>query len=259
VSSVEDSESLSVRNLEVEIAQLAAAQLSEPALPFEPAPAPVEAVPAAAHAGLEEAASHSSQGFDPWNDGDSDTAPPASLPSSVAISLDEMWERVSGELEKPIFPVEPSIPSAEEAPAVVLHPATAWEPAADIPQIDELELDQEQNSAPAEAVEDAAAKAPAAVEISAAYLLGGIGSAPAQDQIETAPEPESHREAPDTPPPAEPPRAESPVIGRYEAEGTAYIMFADGSIEAQSEAGIFRFASMAELKAFIEDRQTAEV
>ena len=49
-----------------------------------------------------------------------------------------------------------------------------------------------------------------------------------------------------------PPPAVSAVIGRYESEGTSYVMFADGSIEAQSEAGIYRFSSMAELKAFIE-------
>ena len=60
------------------------------------------------------------------------------------------------------------------------------------------------------------------------------------------------------PPPIEPPAAETAVIGRYEAEGTAYLMFDDGSIEAQSEAGVFHFASMAELKAFIEDRQAVE-
>ena len=42
------------------------------------------------------------------------------------------------------------------------------------------------------------------------------------------------------------------MIGRYESEGTSYVMYADGSIEAQSAAGIYRFASMAELKSFIE-------
>ena len=52
------------------------------------------------------------------------------------------------------------------------------------------------------------------------------------------------------PPAAEPPQ--SAVIGRYEADGTSYVMFADGSIEAQSEAGVYRFSSMSELKAFIE-------
>lgn len=44
----------------------------------------------------------------------------------------------------------------------------------------------------------------------------------------------------------------SPVIGRYESEGTSYVMYADGSIDAQSNAGVYRFASMAELKRFIE-------
>ena len=46
--------------------------------------------------------------------------------------------------------------------------------------------------------------------------------------------------------------ATSAVIGRYESEGTSYVMYADGSIDAQSEAGVYRFASMAELKSFIE-------
>ena len=53
--------------------------------------------------------------------------------------------------------------------------------------------------------------------------------------------------------PAPPVASSDPaVIGRYESDGTAYTMYADGSIEAQSDAGIYRFASMADLKAFIE-------
>ena len=52
--------------------------------------------------------------------------------------------------------------------------------------------------------------------------------------------------------PALHPETEAAVIGRYEADGTFYTMYADGSIEAQSDAGLYRFASMAELKAFIE-------
>ena len=61
---------------------------------------------------------------------------------------------------------------------------------------------------------------------------------------------EHHLEPMTEPTPAAP--NEPAVIGRYEADGTAYTMFADGSIEAQSDAGIYRFASMADLKAFIE-------
>jgi len=42
------------------------------------------------------------------------------------------------------------------------------------------------------------------------------------------------------------------IVGRYESEGTSYVMYADGSIEARSERGVFQFQSMAELKAFME-------
>lgn len=48
------------------------------------------------------------------------------------------------------------------------------------------------------------------------------------------------------------PAPSSAIIGRYEADETSYIMYADGSIEAQTHSGVYRFASMAELKAFIE-------
>jgi hypothetical protein len=42
------------------------------------------------------------------------------------------------------------------------------------------------------------------------------------------------------------------IVGRYESEGTSYVMYADGSIEARSERGVFHFQSMAELKIFME-------
>jgi hypothetical protein len=42
------------------------------------------------------------------------------------------------------------------------------------------------------------------------------------------------------------------IVGHYESEGTSYVMYADGSIEARSERGVFHFQSMAELKAFME-------
>lgn len=48
------------------------------------------------------------------------------------------------------------------------------------------------------------------------------------------------------------------VVGRYEAAGTNYAMYSDGSVEAENEHGIFRFASMAELRTFIEEGQMEE-
>jgi hypothetical protein len=57
-------------------------------------------------------------------------------------------------------------------------------------------------------------------------------------------------------PPA--PAAEEParpgadqVVGKYESGGNAYTMYADGSIEADTPAGRFRFRSLDELKEFI--------
>jgi hypothetical protein len=48
------------------------------------------------------------------------------------------------------------------------------------------------------------------------------------------------------------PAAHSEVIGRYEAHGAHYTMYADGSIDAETAHGLYRFASMEELKRFIE-------
>jgi hypothetical protein len=57
----------------------------------------------------------------------------------------------------------------------------------------------------------------------------------------------------------EPAAAEKPaIIGRYDAEGTNYIMYADGSIEAHSERGVAHFKSMADLKAYFEAQGTPQ-
>jgi hypothetical protein len=58
--------------------------------------------------------------------------------------------------------------------------------------------------------------------------------------------------APPLAPNVPPDQPELEVIGRYEADGTAYVMYADGSIDALSEEGVLRFKSMAELKAFFQ-------
>jgi hypothetical protein len=103
------------------------------------------------------------------------------------------------------------------------------------------------------------------------------GAAPKTEQTEASsgsnrPAPPSAAEpAPSAPaqaspaparPVAEKPEASPPrrgddrfnVIGRYESEGTSYVMFADGSIDARSQLGAFHFSSMAELKAFMESQ-----
>jgi hypothetical protein len=41
------------------------------------------------------------------------------------------------------------------------------------------------------------------------------------------------------------------LVGRYSAGGAHYSIFSDGSIEAETDQGAFRFASMSEFKAFV--------
>ena len=53
---------------------------------------------------------------------------------------------------------------------------------------------------------------------------------------------------------AAPPKPEPAVVGRYSSGDTNYLMFADGSIEAQTPEGVMRFSSLTELKRFVEKR-----
>lgn len=46
--------------------------------------------------------------------------------------------------------------------------------------------------------------------------------------------------------------ARAAVIGRYTSGHTTYVMFADGSIEAETPNGVLHFASLAELKVYVE-------
>ncbi|AWN35405.1 hypothetical protein [Methylobacterium radiodurans] len=52
----------------------------------------------------------------------------------------------------------------------------------------------------------------------------------------------------------EPPReaTRKEVVGKYASGGNTYVMFADGSIEAETPQGRFTFASLDELKAFVD-------
>lgn len=69
-----------------------------------------------------------------------------------------------------------------------------------------------------------------------------------------APEPPALRPgldaAPDPEPDAKP--ETRTVVGRYASGGNTYVMFEDGSIEAETPQGRFTFASLDELKAFVD-------
>ena len=47
------------------------------------------------------------------------------------------------------------------------------------------------------------------------------------------------------------PEAEPTLVGRYSAGGANYKIFSDGSIEAETENGAFKFASMSDFKAYL--------
>ncbi len=49
------------------------------------------------------------------------------------------------------------------------------------------------------------------------------------------------------------------VVGRYAAGSASYVLYSNGMIEVETEAGTHQFASMAELKAFIESQEAARV
>ena len=52
------------------------------------------------------------------------------------------------------------------------------------------------------------------------------------------------------------PEAPATIVGRYSAGGAHYRIYSDGSIEAETEDGEFKFASMGEFKTFIAARKT---
>ncbi len=47
------------------------------------------------------------------------------------------------------------------------------------------------------------------------------------------------------------PEAAPKLVGRYSAGGAKYMIFSDGSIEAETEDGAFKFASMSDFKAYL--------
>ena len=54
------------------------------------------------------------------------------------------------------------------------------------------------------------------------------------------------------PEPEPAPKPGRTVVGRYASGGNTYVMFADGSIEAETPQGRFTFSSLDELKAFVD-------
>jgi hypothetical protein len=57
----------------------------------------------------------------------------------------------------------------------------------------------------------------------------------------------------------ETPKPPPSLVGRYSAGGANYMIFSDGSIEAETADGAFKFASMGDFKRFLADRSADKV
>lgn len=107
------------------------------------------------------------------------------------------------------------------------------------------------DSAPTE-MEGAVGAADVAVEAE-----GGAEPAPL---VEEAEDPISQNHGGHLPTPGEgehaieTPEAPPSLVGRYSSGGANYMIFADGSIEAETPEGAFRFASMGEFKRYLAER-----
>lgn len=97
---------------------------------------------------------------------------------------------------------------------------------------------------------------PVAHEPIAHEEAGAPALRPSLDAVPEPPAPEPSAPEPTAPEPAAPePEEPAPpreVVGKYASGGNTYVMYADGSIEAETPRGRFSFASLDELKAFID-------
>ena len=84
--------------------------------------------------------------------------------------------------------------------------------------------------------EPESADEPVAAEDESPININRAGHLPSLDAIETV------LETPETPP---------SMIGSYSSAGANYKIFADGSIEAETQDGTFKFASMGDFKHFL--------
>jgi hypothetical protein len=250
-----------VKSLE-DLRRLWAAGVERPlaGLPFQAAPVPAVAaieVPVAADFGPSEAEAFSS--FEVEIAADEPPLPPAPevIPNPLPNPSMKERPRLTPQFERPQDRAEPSAAIAALRQRVADDFSLNWpsfsqrpEPAPEPP----IPLE----SAPAEPTPDPEPVTPPPlhlddIDIDEAELLPRDAEATETHETEPVTEPVSAAPAEFATAEADAssaPEAPKPkAIGRYEADGTLYVMFADGSIEAQSAEGTRHFKSMAELKA----------
>jgi hypothetical protein len=177
--------------------------------------------------------------------------------AAVAFALGVLAARV-GRLTKSLRELLDSrdIPGAvQQALAAAARPIELHdvEPAlaAEAPPPEEIEAeaaaDAEPLSGEARVAEIEAERAP--VTEAEELTRGGDASSEPAELEEPSPHDEIQPSA-EAAAPAGPPT----LIGRYASAGANYMIFSDGSIEAETEDGTFKFASMGDFKQFLNDR-----
>jgi len=196
-------------------------------------------------------------------------APPLAAPSAVPNAADE------GRGRPPILPAAPAfiVPSVVEPPFdperpriepnLDLRAGSASPVPADLPKPVRAEPTPQASAPPVVARGPSLSREaprlempqPEAPRPEPAQATGVI--APEDDLFaapELPPEPKAVPPAPSAPAPE--PAAPNPeartVVGRYASGGNTYVMFENGSIEAETPQGRFTFASLDELKAFVD-------
>ncbi|GJE50561.1 hypothetical protein GOFOIKOB_3610 [Methylobacterium tardum] len=168
-------------------------------------------------------------------------APAFIVPSVVEPPFDPERPRIepSLELRADEIAAPASVPLAAEPPKPVEPEPTPLFPMPPVTR-DEPAIAPEPESKP-EAPQPARAIAPE----------DDLFAAP-EEPPEPKDEPPSLRPSLDTVPEPDPKPETRTVVGRYASGGNTYVMFEDGSIEAETPRGRFTFASLDELKAFVD-------
>jgi hypothetical protein len=112
------------------------------------------------------------------------------------------------------------------------------EPEVSLPAAEPLHEEPEDKPKP---VSDADDVTPAAWPAPDAEAKEAVETVEPAVPAETGPEPKAAPEEPPAP----------AIVGTYNSGDNRYVMFSDGSIEAQTPGGVFRFNSLDELKEFI--------
>ncbi|SDN79818.1 hypothetical protein SAMN05216360_111124 [Methylobacterium phyllostachyos] len=163
-------------------------------------------------------------------------APAFIVPSAVEPPFDPERPRIEPNLDlrtgaEPVLPVAADLPKPLRAEPVPQPPAPPVVPQGPVPPPKEAPTSE--------------GPAPMAV------------IAP-EDDLFVAPEPPPGRVAEPSarpnrdPEPAAPKPESRTVVGRYASGGNTYVMFENGSIEAETPQGRFTFSSLDELKAFVD-------